>query len=530
MKPTKPTILDRAIAYVSPTRGARRLFARAQFQALENYNGASKKKRSLSEWNPGTGSANADVPDLTVLRERSHDLIRNVPIATGAVATITQRVIGTGLAFQPAPDFETLGISEDQAGEWAETVRARLERWAESTEADASRATNFYGVQGVAYRASKVGGDCFALLPMIEDARRLYQLAVLLIEAERVVNPPNQRDVERFAGGIESDSFGAPVAVHIAQVHPGALGTIGRNVKTDRVPVFGADSGRRNVLHVIDTLRPGQSRGVPYLAPIMETIKQLGRYTEAEIDAAVMSAFFAVFVKTAGGTGLSPMDSAMSPSVGSNNGGKPWDGRLGSGLVVNLEAGEEIQSAIANRPNPAFDDFVMSVFRQIAIGLSMPVEVLIKSFQSSFSASKAALLDLYIYVTTERARFAVQFCQPIAEALITEDVARGRIAAPGFLFDPQIRAAWCRGYWVGDGPGHLDPIKEAEAALIRVNGGLSTLERESMAIDGSNWRDNLRQRGREQAFIRDQGVEIAAPTTTNAPRPAQDSEDPNNDR
>ncbi len=46
-----------------------------------------------------------------------------------------------------------------------------------------------------------------------------------------------------------------------------------------------------------DWERPGQRRGVPVLAPVIEALKQLGRYTDAELVAAVVSGLFTVFVK-----------------------------------------------------------------------------------------------------------------------------------------------------------------------------------------------------------------------------------------
>ena len=64
-------------------------------------------------------------------------------------------------------------------------------------------------------------------------------------------------------------------------------------------------SGRRNVLHLYRKKRPGQTRGVPYLSGIIEIVKQLGEYTQAEVDAAVNAAFYTVFVTTPDGSGLS---------------------------------------------------------------------------------------------------------------------------------------------------------------------------------------------------------------------------------
>jgi capsid protein len=64
-----------------------------------------------------------------------------------------------------------------------------------------------------------------------------------------------------------------------------------RRLKWERVPARDRD-GRPPVLHLFDRLRPEQTRGVPYLAPVIEHLKQLGDYSDAEVTAAVVSAMF----------------------------------------------------------------------------------------------------------------------------------------------------------------------------------------------------------------------------------------------
>ena len=73
-----------------------------------------------------------------------------------------------------------------------------------------------------------------------------------------------------------------------------------------RVPAFD-NSGIRQMLHIFTRNRPGMTRGIPYLAPVIESLKQLDRYTEAEIMAAVISSMFTIFVKTESDEGLKPM-------------------------------------------------------------------------------------------------------------------------------------------------------------------------------------------------------------------------------
>ncbi len=60
---------------------------------------------------------------------------------------------------------------------------------------------------------------------------------------------------------------------------------------------YGKRTGRRNVLHLMCRERIDQRRGVPFLAPVIESLKQLGRYTDAELVAAVVSGMFTVFIE-----------------------------------------------------------------------------------------------------------------------------------------------------------------------------------------------------------------------------------------
>lgn len=68
-------------------------------------------------------------------------------------------------------------------------------------------------------------------------------------------------------------------------------------MKWTRVEAWGEKTGRRNVIHIMNRERIGQRRGVPFLAPVIEALKQLGRYTDAELVAAVVSGMFTVFIE-----------------------------------------------------------------------------------------------------------------------------------------------------------------------------------------------------------------------------------------
>ncbi|MDF3821958.1 phage portal protein [Leptospira sp. 96542] len=511
--------LDRLIGVVDPIRARKRAVARAQLGAMEalagGYNGARRDKASLSRWNPDAGSPNADInADLQTLRSRARDQGRNAPVVVGAVNMACSNVVGTGLSLTPAPMASMLGLTAEQLATWVQNTRDRFNLWAASLDVDLARKVNFYGFQDLAFRSVLESGDTFVVTPRVQRASSAAQLALQLLEADRICNPNRAANTETLVEGIEVDATtGESLACHVARIHPGELRTAGNTWQ--RIAFRGTTTERRNVLHLFRVLRPGQVRGVPWIAPILEPLKQLDRYTEAELNAAVTNALFSVFIK---------MDVDAFNELLSDNGqdaymkqASKWSGALESGKAVNLLPGEDVVTATPGRPNAQFDPFVMSVLRQIGMALEIPFEVLVMHFQSSYSAARGAMLLAWKFFRARRDWLATNLCQPVYELWLADEVAEGRIDAPGFFANATMRAAWCQSVWTGDGPGSLDPAKEVTAAKGRVELGISTLDAESVAFDGVPWDTKHAQRSKEVAERRAAGLEPAAGAAAPAP-------------
>jgi lambda family phage portal protein len=523
-------LFDRAVELWDPVRARARFASRVQMAALSGgYTGASKGKRTLAGMQVSKGgTADQDLlGDLPTLRDRTRHLVRNQPLAGGALNTVCTNVVGTGLMLESQIDRGVLGMTDEQAAEWQRGAEREFTLWCGTPECDVTRTQDFWELQDLAFRSTLESGDIFALLPYVKRPGDTYGLKVQLVEGDRVRDPVTRPKDANLAGGIEHDSYGAPVAAHIARQKPGERFSFGG--PSDRVAFFG-ENGRRNVLHLFERRRPGQSRGAPYLASVIEPLYQLGRYTEAEIDAAVVSGLFAVFVKSAG-TGLSPLESAVSGAAPSASGDAPqaaWDGKLTSGLVADLAPGEDIVSANPGRPNQAFDPFVQAVLRQIGAGLELPFEILIKHYTSSYSAARAAILEAWRFYRKKRVWLASRFCQPVYETFLEEAIALGRLSAPGFFDDRLIRAAYCGALWHGDGPGSIDPMADVEAAEKRLALGITTLKKETAEYDGSDWQKNHEQRAKEIAAQRAAGMPVPgdkAPAPTQ-PAPEDDPDAP----
>jgi lambda family phage portal protein len=525
-------VIDRAIDGLirpfNPVRVARRQQARGASAFIawgSGYTGARWDRNATKTWlAPNLAADETTLWDLITLRARSRDLIRNNPIATGAVNTVIQNVVGSGLKLQSRPDAEALGMQDEAAAKFARTVEREFRLFADTTDCDINRRLNFYALQDLAFRSALEGGDAFALLPMVKRMNAVYQTCIQLIEAERVANPVGQSDNVNLRAGIAIDDNGTPLSYHVRKFHPfSTAGTTDMSGTT--VAAFGTRTGRRNILHLMDPKRPGQTRGVPYLASVIEPLKMLDRYSEAEITAAVISAMFTVFITTPTGDGLLGDANTISGigevnAPGANGALGPNDVALGNGSIIDLMPGEKPEFANPMRPNAGFDPFVQAVMRQIGMALSIPFEVLIKHYTASYSAARAAILDAWQFFNNRRAWLAMVFCQPVYETWFEEAVAFGRIQAPGFLADAALRRAYLKAEWVGDAQPTIDPLKEAQAAGERLQIGVSTLADETLSLTGKIWEDQHAQQVRERQKRLADGLEPGASSPSN---PAKDA-------
>lgn len=514
----KPNIIDRAIEYVSPVYAAKRFRARAMMALTGSYIGASRTRRSMKEWRTSTGDADADIiGDLPELRKRSRDLARNTPLAAGAISTCLTNVVGTGLKLQSRIDRSVLKLTDEQADTWEAQAEREWRLWAESRECDRSRQMNYHTIQEVAFRQTLENGEVFILLPRIERMGSPFKLKIHLVESDRVCNENNARNTETLVEGIEKDENGAPKQYHILNQHPGSS-VISKNKYTwTKTPAYGAKTGLPNVIHLYRMLRPGQSRGVPYLAPVIESLKQLDRYTEAEIMAAVISAMFTVFIKTEKGD--LPIPAFDTGGLGQETGATSTDTdiKLASGAIIELGNGKDISTANPGRPNSAFEPFVMAIMEQIGAALEIPYEIIIRHFSSSYSASRAALLEAWRFFRGRRFWLASNFCQPIYEVFLWEAIAAGRLSAPGFFNDYTIRKAYCGALWQGDAPGYIDPSKDIDAAVKRMENGISTLDEETALITGGDMEKNVPRIAQEIQMLKRAGMQHPAAAAAQLP-------------
>ncbi len=534
-------LLDRVIAYVNPKAAADREAARTRIVSSEmrrnaflatgdvmdsmlgghvvknsGYSGGGASHGKT--WDRGyvveSGSPKEDIEmNRKTLRERSRDLSTNSPLGAAAVKSSRTNCIGPGLIPKPKIDYEFLGISKEEAKNIQKQIKREFSLWADSTLCDNNDQNNFYEIQQIAFLDWMRNGEEFVLIKYADEVPYMpYRLRLKLVEADRVCDKGSlgdeydgfekrEKNGNKIINGVEISKEGKVVAYHICNKYPGEYHYLQEKTWI-RVPKRGEKTGNLNILHIFNGERADQYRGVPFLAPVIETIKQLTRYTEAEIMAAVVNAFLSIFITTENGDDMGEFG-GEDEELEEENGGQVDDNiKIGSGTVNFLKNGESVKTVESAHPNGNYDGFSTVMARYIGAALEIAPEVLLKQFRNNFSASKGAQNETWKFFRMMRTWFINDFCQEVYELWMAEAVSTGRITAPGFFNDPLIRKAYTNCTWNGPAQGQIDPGKEVSAAKARVEQGFSTREDECAALNGSDFEENVRVLSEENGLLK----------------------------
>jgi lambda family phage portal protein len=477
------------------------------------HDAASLTDAKIAAWVPNPGSADADLlQELPVLVPRARDLARNSGLASGYIQTVKDNIVGSQLRLSTNPDYRILGRDREWAREWGATVEAEFRTWADTVECDAAKTMNLLGLTNVMLAGAFMNGEALALPLWVERSGERWSSKLQTVEADRLSVPTGRMNDASIRDGIEIDIYGAPAAYHIQRTHPGdqygGLFSTSAIQQWDRIPAF-TPWGRRRVVHLHDKERTGQSRGKPVFTSVLREFKVSSEYVGHELQTAAVGAMIAAFLES----DLDPV--SVSELFGNDPDGKYWKDvsdkfnrkKLDGGLIMTLPVGTKLNGFSPNRPNTAFDGFMSSVMRHISAGLNIPYELLLKDFsKTNYSSARAALLEAWRYFLSRRRWLCDLWLRPVYELWLEEAINLGRVEAPDYY---ENRYAYNRCRWIFSGRGWVDPVKEANAAVVRVQNSFSTLE-EECAEQGRDWEEVLEQRAIEKAKLKELGLSTQA--------------------
>lgn len=434
------------------------------------------------------------------------------PVAQSLVSTLSTLAIGHGLGYEAQPRWRLIkGATSwnlERRSEWMKDVESRYEMWAKRKSISYENNQNRYQQEQTIFRRLLIDGEYFEVYRYASTANK-NPLSIQLILAEDVRNPSGSKvaDGNSEENGIEYNSKGQAVAYHIYN-HA--------TTQTVRVLRVGTRSGRTFVNHV----KLGDNRrGLGILADIITELMKLGDYEVLELQAAVVNALYALWVKIPegegpmptvngrGGIGASPATPTQS-SVDAEKwlqDRKELDYSQGGLQLDMLPGGYEILSHDTKRPNVNFGDFMDQVKKNLAAGKGLPVSVIDKQFKNNYSASRAELILAWYEI--DRYRFNQSSTNDLVLKMwIWGEVTGGRIDAPGFTESEDNRDAWSNAKWIGPQRPDIDPLKSVKAHMNEQNRGYRTGKQITAERGGGDYDENLTRCKTELETVADMQV------------------------
>lgn len=434
--PARANWLDRLLVEVAPGLALRRARARYVYGVISNaraeYEGASKGRR-MENWRAKATSANTETRrQLSILRDRSRDLVRNNAYASRAVSVIANNTVGAGI----------LGQIKIGNGRAAKRMESQVADWLNMPACDADGQFSFYGIQHLVMRTVVESGECL----IRRRRRRASDPGPLPLKLQ--VLEPDYLDTMKdgplpnggfIVQGIEFSPIGERVAYWLYSEHPGD-GLRLRRFDSKRIPA-------EDIIHVYRVDRPGQVRGIPWCAPVIVSLRDFADFEDAQLMRQKIAACFSVFVESddlANPTGAASADDTLES--------------VEPGIIEHLPPGKSVKFATP----PGVDGYGESArysSLKIAAGYGVPYEALTGDLSNvNFSSGRMGWLEFARNIDVWRWHMHIpKVCYGIVPWI-----------ADALLIEPQEVASG----WTPPRREMIDPTKEIPATRDAIRAGL----------------------------------------------------------
>ncbi len=488
----KMTLVDKAIGYFSPKYA----FESAKFRSAASIYGgglydAAKQSPHYNIEVFGTTESD-DLQDLETLVNTSRSKFKNNGFYSGIIECATDHVIGGGLRAKSTINRRAIsGLTDEQAEKIETAFDDYFNSWAESTISDITAKDNFFQIQRLGYQTYKKDGNSFATLPLTNiGSSKVIQVSLIAAEAIK----SNKRE---FENGIKLSKDGMPVAYSILQ-------------SDNTYQEFSAFSkGKRNILHVFNRKRAKISKGIPFLTPVMRDIDSIDQYMKYELTAAKLSAIFFGSI-----TSTSKEGAFGSGEINLTTGEQAQTTRntIKENSITELLPGDKLDIHSQGRDNPNYDKFIMTSLQKVSAQTRIPLEIILTQFVSSYSASRAAMLQMMKFVNPERSLFVNSFCKPIREQVLTWAILQGDLVVPNFF---ENKSAYLKAMWIGDPMGSVDPQKDVKARILAIDNNLCTRELATSDLGYGDFETNADVLQKERELLLSKGLIIIQEDITN---------------
>lgn len=476
------------------------------------YEGGSQTRRAVGWYAPTVTPNGSLLNNLTTLRDRSRAAKRNDGYAHGAIETLVNEIIGTGI--KPMSVAADAGFRAELQSLWTE--------WTDESDADGQ--LDFYGQQAQAVRAWKEGGESFTRLrPRLPGDGLTVPLQIQILEPE--LCPHWYSDfTKRTRAAIEFSPIGRRNAYYFHPSRPEL-----DDWDTSQMVRIPATS----ICHLYDPLRPGQLRGLPLLTPALITLNEIDKLEDAVLLRQQLSNMYMSFLtrpQTIGdGSTTNPL---TGDDIDRDIDARPIYG-MEPGTTQELDPGEEFKFSDPPDPPQTLPDFMRLQMMRVAAGTRVPYEILTGDLSKVNDRTVRVILQTFRRQLQrwQHQHVVYQFCRPVWAAFMDRVFLSGALSIPlEYLDDPR---PWARVKWVPQGWPYIHPLQDVQAKKEEIRSGLTSRAaavsekgEDSEVIDREQAADN--QRADQLALRYDSDARYEANASTPAAATAGASSDPQN--
>jgi lambda family phage portal protein len=407
---------------------------------------------------------------------------------------------------------------------WAEEYQAAVEEMfnligeSNSCWFDAQRRLTFSGLIRLGIAGFTFTGEVLASVEWIREVGRPFNTTIQMISPTRMSNPDGRMDDERLRRGVVRDSRGKPVGYYIRKAYPGDFVRGPDSYRWDFIPAE-KPWGRRQMIHIADQIQPDQTRGISSLVAVLKDMKMTKKFHEIVLQNAVINASYAASIESdlpgeviASAIGAGTVGDATSSFLNVIGGylnsmqqyaSKADQIAVDGAKIPHFFPGTKLNIRTLGTPGGVGTDFEVSLLRHIAAGLGISYEEFAHDFsKTNYSSARASMLTTQRHMLAKKKFVADRIADEVYSLWLEEWLNIGNLPLPrGYdarvFYQPFAKECLTACDWIGTGRGQIDELKETQAALLRVKGGMSTREIE-IAKFGGDWRKIFRQLSREK--------------------------------
>lgn len=479
--------------------------------------GAERTNRETFSWRPAIISPDRQInPVKEEADARGRDSVQNDGYATGAVHTHKDSIVGSQYRLNAQPAYELLGATEDWAEEFQLAVETRFNLLADSHECwfDASRKMTLTEMIRLGVGGFLFTGEVLATVEWIRQQARPFSTAIQMISPSRLSNPDGLADERFLRRGVRKNVFGESIGFHIQLAHPTDY-YLDPTALQWRYVEARKPWGRRQVIHIIEQLQPDQTRGIADMVSVLKQMKMTKKFQDVILQNAVVNATYAAAIESelpseavyasmgAGQAGFSDMlgnyMTALQAYTGSSN-----NIAIDGVKMPHLFPGTKLSLKPMGTPGGVGSDFESSLMRHTSAALGLSYEEFSRDFtKTNYSSARASMGQTHKFMQGRKKLVADKHATMIYHLWFEEEINAGTLPLPPgftvdtFYSDPVKREALLNCEWIGASRGQIDELKETQAAIMRINSGLSTWEAEAAAL-GKDYRKLFKQQSRER--------------------------------